>query len=441
MDAQEIERRFTPRVKDFVCYNTHLRVVNQIIYKEFIFAKWEGRDDWAERASVRLERDHGITRTPSTLQSMLGQIRNGTRDGIAASDFTQGFSYESIPASRYEKDAMHARMDILIHERLDGRQLHYAGLPANQIVSVARRYNTVAACEKDQKMATFMFDMNRYISQSDYVKIYNEDIFEFLERTNKKFNVFEFDMMCALDSQIIRRMARAVLKTALSPALIAVVSIGGRHISKFEYECLMPYVLIGELEKSAEWSVTNNPFSGRYKDIKIPMRYELLIIEKDDDEVDYDPEYYDEHEDEFVVDEPLANQTMRHSISFKSREGRILRFLQQYCQEYFDNVRKSRTAFTNLTDQQLLIIKSIVNNINMATENLTEHQRKIFELHLAGKTQVKIAKELGIHQTSVHKALHGNQDYNYDKKHGGIYRKILKTCRQDDEFMNLVNEL
>jgi DNA-binding CsgD family transcriptional regulator len=429
--------------------------VNQIIYKEFVWAKWEGRNDWAERASVRLERDHGISRTPGTIQSLLGQIKNGSRNGIAASDFTQGLSYDSIPSSRYEKDAMHARMEILIHEHLYGHRLHYIGLPANQIVSVARAYDTVVACEKDKQMTRFMFDMDRYINQSSRVRIYNEDVFDFLERTNKKFNVFEFDMMCALNSKMIKRMAQAVLRTALSPSLIVVVSIGGRHISTYEYEVLMPYVLIGHLEKSAEWSIINHPFSGRYKDIKIPMRYELLVISKDDDEVDYDPEYYEENEGEFVVDEepveqeeskPIASETVRKyvgtkSIDLKTRGGRILRFLKQYCPEYFSNVVKMRTRYANLTDKQFLVIESMADNISRISDELTEHQQRVFKLHLEGKSQLEIAAALDIHQTSVSKALHGNMDYDYDKKHGGIYKKILKSCRQDKRFMDLVSGL
>lgn len=464
MDAQEIDRRLTPRVKNVVCYNTHLRIVNQIIYKEFIFAKWEGRNDWAERASVRLERDHGITRAPRTLRSLLGQIRNGSRDAVAASDFTQGISYDSVPSSRYEKDAMHARMETLICEYLDGHKLHYVGLPANQIVSILRTYDTIVACEKDPQMAKFIFDMNKYICKSPWVKVHNGNIFDFLENTNRKFNVFEFDMMCAINSKMIRRIANTTLKTALSPALIVVISIGGRHISTNEYETLMPGTLIGEIEKSGEWSVINNGWyaGGRYKDIKIPMRYELLVIQKDDDDADYDPEYYQEREGEFVIEDKLQVESSRRSpstvtrdsgsrwgrvgaapyfITFKSREGRILKFLYQYCKEYFNNIVKTRTAFANLTDDQVALVNSISENIVKVGEELTEHQRNILNMHINGMNQSQIADALGIHQTSVHKALHGNFDYDYEKTYGGIFKKVLRFYRKDEKFMNLVARL
>lgn len=279
MDPKEIEKRFTKRVRNFVCFNTHLRIVNQVIYKEFIFGLWNKRKNWADTASERLRRDHGIEVAPRTLMSHLSMIRNGTRNGIAASDFTTGLSYESKPLSRYEKDAMHARMEMLIHQFMDG-PTHYVGLPANQIIATSKQYDSVVACEKDYLMSKFIFDMNRHIGKGTNVNVQNEDILDFLERTHREFNVFEFDFMGIVTPDLIERMAHCVKRTTMDRALVAIVSVGGRKITIKEYESLMPETFIAELESDGMFSLVSRPFSGRYKDHKTPMRYELFVIER-----------------------------------------------------------------------------------------------------------------------------------------------------------------
>lgn len=77
-------------------------------------------------------------------------------------------------------------------------------------------------------------------------------------------------------------------------------------------------------------------------------------------------------------------------------------------------------------------------------ENLTEHQRTVLILRLQGKTQNEIADHLGITQSAVHKALHGNIDYKNDKKrYGGVYKKIKKICMRNErviEILQLIEE-
>ena len=56
---------------------------------------------------------------------------------------------------------------------------------------------------------------------------------------------------------------------------------------------------------------------------------------------------------------------------------------------------------------------------------LTEHQKKILFMRLMGKTQNEIAEHLGITQSAVHKAMHGNIDYkNNKKRYGGLVKKL-----------------
>jgi len=73
-------------------------------------------------------------------------------------------------------------------------------------------------------------------------------------------------------------------------------------------------------------------------------------------------------------------------------------------------------------------------------ENLTEHQRTVLLLRLEGKTQNDIAEHLGITQSAVHKALHGNIDYrNNKKRYGGVYKKIKKICMRDERVQRILN--
>lgn len=75
-------------------------------------------------------------------------------------------------------------------------------------------------------------------------------------------------------------------------------------------------------------------------------------------------------------------------------------------------------------------------------ENLTEHQKTVLLLRLEGRTQNEIAEHLGITQSAVHKALHGNIDYKNDKKrYGGVYKKIKKICMKDERVQNILIEI
>lgn len=265
----EIKKGSPPTINNFTCYNSHLRLVNYIIYQEYINAKRENRNDWALNASNKLK-EYGIERTPTTLISTFASIRNGTRSPIASSGFAN-------IQSRYEKDAMYARLEIYIHEYL--YETFYVGLPANQLIDVVKKYDNVVACERDEVMFNFMIDLNKYIIEKD-IEIENDNVFNYLNSTSKKFNVFDLDLMEAVNEERIINIADGIKRTAMDIAIVLLVSIGGRHISIAEYKNLMPKRLIDELEKDGLWKVINNPFSGKYKDVIIPMRYEILVIEK-----------------------------------------------------------------------------------------------------------------------------------------------------------------
>lgn len=73
---------------------------------------------------------------------------------------------------------------------------------------------------------------------------------------------------------------------------------------------------------------------------------------------------------------------------------------------------------------------------------LTKHQKKILMMRLMGKTQNEIAEHLGITQSAVHKAMHGNIDYKNDKKrYGGIVKKLKKICKNNPNIQNILGEI
>lgn len=92
---------------------------------------------------------------------------------------------------------------------------------------------------------------------------------------------------------------------------------------------------------------------------------------------------------------------------------------------------------TDLKEELLDEIYDIVNG-----EYLTEHQKKILFMRLMGKTQNDIAEHLGITQSAVHKAMHGNIDYkNQKKRYGGIIKKIKKICKNHERVNEILAEI
>lgn len=70
---------------------------------------------------------------------------------------------------------------------------------------------------------------------------------------------------------------------------------------------------------------------------------------------------------------------------------------------------------------------------------LTSHQKKILMMRLMGKTQNEIAEHLGITQSAVHKAMHGNIDYkNNKKRYGGIIKKLKKICTNNEVIKDIL---
>ena len=97
----------------------------------------------------------------------------------------------------------------------------------------------------------------------------------------------------------------------------------------------------------------------------------------------------------------------------------------------------SDERISDLKEELLDEIYDIVNG-----DYLTEHQKKILFMRLMGKTQNDIAEHLGITQSAVHKAMHGNIDYkNQKKRYGGIIKKLQKICKNHERVNAILAEI
>lgn len=98
-----------------------------------------------------------------------------------------------------------------------------------------------------------------------------------------------------------------------------------------------------------------------------------------------------------------------------------------------------------LIDDEILelkanILEEIYNIINSGS--LTIHQKKVLTMCLAGATQNEIAEKLGITQSAVHKAMHGNIDYkNNKKRYGGIIKKLQKLSKNNPRIKFLLDQI
>jgi predicted XRE-type DNA-binding protein len=112
----------------------------------------------------------------------------------------------------------------------------------------------------------------------------------------------------------------------------------------------------------------------------------------------------------------------------------------------FSNERgMSQVLMDNASDERILDLKEeLLDEIYDIVNGpyLTEHQKKILFMRLMGKTQNDIADHLGITQSAVHKAMHGNIDYkNQKKRYGGIVKKLKKISKTHPRITEILAEI
>jgi ABC-type methionine transport system ATPase subunit len=117
-----------------------------------------------------------------------------------------------------------------------------------------------------------------------------------------------------------------------------------------------------------------------------------------------------------------------HLLNNFSNEDGIAAFLNsQMCSEEFQKLRFE-------------LLEEVMHIINFC---LTAKQKEVMKMtYVEGKTQNEISLELGKHQTTVHKILQGNIDYNNQKKrYGGALKKIRKLCASNEKIKKILAQM
>ena len=130
-----------------------------------------------------------------------------------------------------------------------------------------------------------------------------------------------------------------------------------------------------------------------------------------------DPDLISHNYVEISIDPHLLN-------NFSNEEG-MASFLEAHsCTE----------EFLRLKNELLSEVMEIIEHC------LTDKQREVMKMtYLEGKTQNEISSELGKHQTTIHKILQGNIDYNNQKKrYGGALKKIRKLCANNEKIQKIL---
>jgi DNA-binding CsgD family transcriptional regulator len=78
----------------------------------------------------------------------------------------------------------------------------------------------------------------------------------------------------------------------------------------------------------------------------------------------------------------------------------------------------------------------------LAKENLTERQFQVIELLAKGYTQIEIAKQLNVNQSSITKSVNGNCDYRNGKKiYGGAKKKLRRLADKDPQIQEIITQI
>jgi ABC-type methionine transport system ATPase subunit len=123
---------------------------------------------------------------------------------------------------------------------------------------------------------------------------------------------------------------------------------------------------------------------------------------------------------EISIDPNLLN-------NFSNEEGMSAFLSTQSCSEEFQKLRNE-----------------LLSEVMYVVENcLTDKQKEVMKMtYLEGKTQNEISSELGKHQTTIHKILQGNIDYNNQKKrYGGALKKIRKLCANNKKIIEILKKM
>ncbi|MCW4027876.1 MAG: LuxR C-terminal-related transcriptional regulator [Candidatus Bathyarchaeota archaeon] len=78
----------------------------------------------------------------------------------------------------------------------------------------------------------------------------------------------------------------------------------------------------------------------------------------------------------------------------------------------------------------------------LVDNELTARQRQVIRLYAQGYTQIEIAKQLNVNQSSITKSINGNCDYRNGKKiYGGARKKLRRLADKDPEIQTIIAQI
>jgi DNA-binding CsgD family transcriptional regulator len=94
--------------------------------------------------------------------------------------------------------------------------------------------------------------------------------------------------------------------------------------------------------------------------------------------------------------------------------------------------------------EQLLVLREQLKGEfwRLAKENLTGRQFQVIELLSKGYTQIEIAKQLNVNQSSITKSVNGNCDYRNGRKiYGGAKKKLRRLADRDPKIQDIITQI
>jgi len=94
--------------------------------------------------------------------------------------------------------------------------------------------------------------------------------------------------------------------------------------------------------------------------------------------------------------------------------------------------------------EQLLVLREQLRGEfwRLAKENLTDRQFQVIELLAKGYTQIEIAKQLKVNQSSITKSVNGNCDYRNGRKiYGGAKKKLRRLADRDEKIKKIIEQI
>jgi predicted DNA-binding protein YlxM (UPF0122 family) len=106
-------------------------------------------------------------------------------------------------------------------------------------------------------------------------------------------------------------------------------------------------------------------------------------------------------------------------------------------QGLFENYKpEDREKLMDLRDELKIEFWKLVDT------ELTARQRQVIKLYAQGYTQIEIAKQLNVNQSSITKSINGNCDYRNGRKiYGGASKKLKRLAYSNIKIIDILRQI